>query len=241
MSPERGIKNMLAQGMGNCFAISKSFRNLERSGSLHSPEFLMLEWYRKDATYENIMDDVEKLFSYLKPAVFNKKWPVFSLKKLFEEYLGINLEKAINDEKILFELATKKGYQTAGFTWTQIYDQLFISEIELKLPKYPLFLIDFPSRISPLCKPKKNNPDFAERFECYVNGIEIGNGNNENTNVTSVIKVFESQEKLTNLPIDEEFLSSLKMMNKNSYAGVGIGLDRLVMILNNETSINSNV
>ncbi|MFA5770481.1 MAG: amino acid--tRNA ligase-related protein [Patescibacteria group bacterium] len=220
MSPERGIKKMLAQGIGNCFAISKSFRNLERSGSLHNPEFLMLEWYREDAVYTDIMADVEKLFAYLKPNVFNKKWPVFSIKKLFKKYLGLELEKAIND-----------------ITWAQNYDQLFVNEIESKLPKEPLFLIDFPTRLSPLCKPQKNNPIFAERFECYISGVEIGNGNTENTDVKSIRKVFENQQALKNLPIDEEFLASLKIMNRKSYAGVGIGIDRLAMVFNNESSI----
>lgn len=220
MSPERGIKKMLAQGIGKCFAISKSFRNLERSGSLHNPEFLMLEWYREDAVYTDIMNDVKKLFAYLKPNVFDKKWPIFSLKELFKKYLNINLEKAINDP-----------------TWAQNYDQLFVNEIELKLPKEPLFLIDFPTCLSPLCKPQKNNPIFAERFECYISGVEIGNGNTENTDVKSIRKIFESQQALKNLPIDEEFLASLKIMNKKSYAGVGIGIDRLAMVFNNESSI----
>lgn len=220
MSPERGIKKMLARGIGSCFAISKSFRNLEGSSSLHNPEFLMLEWYRENAVYTDIMDDVEKLFAYLRPDLFNKKWPVFSLKELFKKYLGLELEKAINDP-----------------TWVQNYDQLFVNKIESKLPKEPLFLVDFPTRLSPLCKPQKNNPIFAERFECYIKGIEIGNGNTENTDVKSVRKVFESQQALTNLPIDEDFLKYLKIMDKKSYAGVGIGIDRLAMIFNDESSI----
>lgn len=211
MSPERGIKKMLAKGIGNCFAISKSFRNLERSGSLHKPEFLMLEWYRENAVYTDIMSDVEKLFINFG---FKKNWPVLSLKKLFQKYLNLNLEKAITNDKIFLKN----------------YDQLFVNEIESKLPKNPLFLVDFPSKISPLCKPQKSNPLFAERFECYINGIEIGNGNTENTDTKSLRKIFESEQKLTSLPIDEEFLDSLKIMDKKSYAGVGIGIERLVMV-----------
>ena len=190
MSPERSIKKMLTQGIGNCFAISKSFRNLERSGSLHQPEFLMLEWYRENAVYTDIMTDVEKLFTNFG---FKKNWPVLSLKKLFQKYLGLDLEKTIANDKLFLE----------------DYDQLFVNEIESKLPKTPLFLVDFPAKISPLCKPQKNNPLFAERFECYVNGIEIGNGNTENTDTKSVQKIFEQEQKRTNLPVDEEFLNSL--------------------------------
>lgn len=219
MSPERGIKKMLAQGIGNCFAISKSFRNLERPGSLHLPEFLMLEWYREDAIYTDIMSDVEKLFVNFG---FKKNWPVLSLKKLFQKYLDLDLEKTIANNKLFFN----------------DYDQLFVNEIESKLPKTPLFLVDFPSRISPLCKPQKNNSIFAERFECYISGIEIGNGNTENTDTKSLRKIFEQEQKRTNLPVDEEFLNSLKIMSKKSYAGIGIGIDRLMMVLNHKSSIS---
>lgn len=219
MSPERGIKKLLAQGIGNCFAISKSFRNLERPGSLHLPEFLMLEWYRENAVYADIMSDVEKLFVNFG---FKKNWPVLSLKKLFKKYLDLDLEKAIANNKLFLK----------------DYDQLFVNKIESKLPKTPLFLVDFPSKISPLCKPQNNSPLFAERFECYISGIEIGNGNTENTDTESLRKIFAQEQKRTKLPIDEDFLNSLKMMSKKSYAGVGIGVDRLVMVLNNQSSIS---
>jgi len=247
MSPERGIKRLLAEGIGNCFSISKSFRNIERSGSLHNPEFLMLEWYREKASYKDIMFDIEKLFNYLCPEkqllyngeriIFKNKFPIFSLKELFKKYMNVELEKIIINEDFLFKLADKKGYQIEKATWGQIYDQLFVNEIESNLPKGPLFLIDFPAKISPLCQPQKNNPTFAERFELYIAGIEIGNGNTENTDVKSLQILFENQQKITGLPIDKEFLYSLNKMRNNSYAGVGIGIDRLAMILNNETSI----
>lgn len=230
MSPERGIKKFLSEGIGNCFAISKSFRNIERSGSLHSPEFLMLEWYREKASYKDIMADIEKLFIDLCPEgelfynnkriIFKKKFPVFSLKELFKKYLDINLEKVASDEKFLSN-----------------YDQLFVNSIESKLPHEPIFLVDFLSHLSPLCQPQKNNPIFAERFELYIAGIEIGNGNTENTDIRSIQRLFEDQQKSTNLPIDNQFLDSLKKMRHNSYAGVGIGIDRLAMILDNKTSI----
>ncbi len=230
MSPERGIKRFLAEGIGNCFTISKSFRNIEQAGSLHLPEFLMLEWYREKASYNDIMADIEKLLIDLCPEgelfynneriIFKKNFPVFSLKELFKKYLDINLEKVASDEKFLSN-----------------YDQLFVNSIESKLPHEPIFLVDFLSRLSPLCQPQKNNQIFAERFEFYMAGIEIGNGNTENTDIESLKRLFENQQKSINLPIDKEFLESLKKMGNNSYAGVGIGIDRLAMILSNETSI----
>lgn len=214
-SPEKNLKKMLALGIGNCFSIGHSFRNLESSGPLHNPEFLMLEWYRKNSTYNDIMIDVQNLivsiYRYIDTS--SKKWPVFSLPQLFRKYTNIDLVEFIAEEKNRAD-----------------YDKLFVNEIESRLPKTPLFLIDYPSIISPLCKPKKDNPLLAERFEFYMNGIELANGNTENTDVKSVKKGLQT-------PIDQEFLQSLKIMNKTSYAGVGLGIDRLTMIFSNSSYI----
>lgn len=205
-SPEKNLKKMLALGIGNCFSIGHSFRNLEASGPLHTPEFFMLEWYRKNADYTVIMNDVKKLITFLDKQL-TKGWNVFSLPKLFKKYAKLDLIEFIGDTKNRAD-----------------YDKIFVNEIESRLPKTPLFLIDYPSIISPLCKPKKDNPLLAERFEFYMNGIELANGNTENTNIESVKKGLRK-------PLDKEFLSSLKKMQNASYAGVGLGLDRLTMIL----------
>ncbi len=226
MSPERSLKLALAKGVGNCFAISPSFRNLEQSGSLHSPEFLMLEWYRIDANYRRIMDDVKELFASInfQFSIFNfqKSWPIFPLPELFKKYTQYDLIELTNDE-------SKRAD----------YDKIFCNEIEPHLPKSPCFITDFPSSISPLCKPKKNNPLLADRFEFYINGIELGNGNTENTDYRSVRKVFEEQKKKNGFPVDEEFLDALRIMNETgkTYAGIGVGIDRLTMLFCSENSV----
>ena len=243
MSPERGIKKMLAAGIGNCFAISQSFRNYERVGSLHLHEFIMLEWYRKEAIYTNIMDDTEKLLDALNIEMGNKMkmpekhFPRISLNILFEEKVGEKLEVLIDDEGQLRKIAEKKGYKTSGSTWEELYDQLFVNEIEATFIQEPFFLIDFPARISPLCKKRKDNPHLAERFELYIQGVEIGNGNTENTETASIRSLFEREHKKTGMPIDEEFLTSLDAMKSDSYAGVGIGIDRLTMLFTGDCSV----
>src|SRR5574340_425511 len=138
LSPERSLKLALAKGICNCFAISPSFRNLEQSSPLHSPEFLMLEWYRVDADYKKIMQDVKDL---LKNLGKNDTWQTFSLPELFKRYVKVDLIEMTNDE-------TKRAD----------YDKIFVNEIESRLPKTPLFITDFPASISPLAKPKKDNP-----------------------------------------------------------------------------------
>ncbi len=227
MSPERSLKLSLAKGIDNCFSIGHSFRNLEQESPLHSPEFLMLEWYRTDADYHQIMDDVKELIKFLNYESCRQagrlritnlpdSWPIFSLPELFKKYTKHDLIKLTNDE-------TKRSD----------YDKIFCNEIESRLPKEPFFITDFPASISPLCRPKKDNPLLAERFEFYINGIELGNGNTENTDWKSVKKVFESQKKKNNYPVDEDFLNALKTLDESgkTYAGVGIGIDRLTAIL----------
>ncbi|MFH0772945.1 MAG: amino acid--tRNA ligase-related protein [bacterium] len=239
MSPERGIKNMLAQGMGDCFAISKSFRNYEQVGTLHMNEFIMLEWYRKGVAYTAIMNDVEQLLTEIDKKMRNtaqlqkNHLQRVSLNDLFEKRIGINLDTLITDEKLLWEVAKKKGYKTTGATWEELYDQLFVNEIESTFSHEAFFLIDFPARISPLCKTDHKNPHFAERFELYIHGIEMGNGNTENTDTTSIQKLFEKESKKTGMPLDEQFLASLEQMKDTTYAGVGIGIDRLTMLYTN--------
>ena len=256
LSPERSIKRMLAQGIGNCFALAKSFRNLEQEGAQHLPEFLMLEWYRKEADYTDIMTDAEQLIYFIYENVIhlletktieyhkrkiqlNKKWKTYSLSELFQTYAKIDLKKIIEDDELLLSIAKKRGYITEDATWGQLYDQLFVNEIECKLPFEPVFLVDFPSRVSPLCTQKKDGPLFAQRFELYIAGVEIGNGNTENTDSHFVRKIFEMESKRTHLPMDEEFLNSLKKMNESEYAGIGLGIDRLAMLFSNEESVQT--
>lgn len=238
-SPERSLKLALAEGIGNCYAIGHSFRDLEGSGPYHSPEFLMLEWYREDADYRDIMRDAQELTTYVKDKFEarnskheTERWPTLSLVDLFQTHCNITINQSLTDE-FLKSLAQKKGYQTKGATWSQLFDQIFLNEIEPHLPKTPLFLIDYPARISPLCKPQTNNPYLAERFELYINGIEIGNGNTENTDAASIKKIFIGEQKShpSATLIDTQFLEALEKLQKKSYAGMGLGVERLLSLL----------
>jgi len=213
LSPERSLKRMLAAGIGNCFAFGKSFRNLENEGTQHLPEFLMLEWYRENADYHDIMKDTEELILFiqtrlpwpLRSLAMTSRWKKVSLHSLFKKTGGWDEER-------------------------EVFDQIFVNKIESKFPKEPFFLVDFPTRFSPLCKPQKEKPHLAERFELYINGMEIGNGNTENTDVIAVRKTLKK-------PIDETFLKALAMMKHKTYAGVGLGVDRLVMLFSGAKDI----
>ncbi|CAN5266303.1 elongation factor P--(R)-beta-lysine ligase [soil metagenome] len=247
ISPESSLKKMMAAGVGSCYSIGKCFRNLESSGKYHNPEFLMLEWYQEDADMYVIMDEVKKLFTYLSQ-VFDQKnsevpWQVISLDDLCEKHLGKRINQ-LEDFKNLEKLAKEKKYTTENSTWEQLFDQLFLNEIEIHLPKTPFFLIDFPSQISPLCKPKENHKELAQRFEFFLDGIEIGNGNTEQTDWKKVEESFiQVGKKRTSLnqassPIDLDFISALQNLDSRKYAGVGVGIDRLSMYFAGKSDIN---
>ncbi len=252
-SPERALKKALAKNLGNCFAIGHSFRNLENSGNQHSPEFLMLEWYRKDSTYQDIMHDVQLLLLFVKKRIdiflnrpvsntviyqnkkiaLDKKWHIFSVPDVLRKYSDIDLSKVLDDSDLLREAAAK-GYAVEDATWEQLFNQIFLNEVEPNLPSDPFFLTHFPARISPLCAVDTQRRYLAQRFEVFVAGMELGNGNTENTDASQVKKYFQRN---TVLPIDEDFLAALEKMNGTSYAGIGLGLDRLAMFFADTTQI----
>lgn len=257
ISPEKTLKKMLALGIDKCYAIGHTFRNLEQAGKLHAPEFLMLEWYRENASYDDIMYDVQTLFrDLLKTCTQDtllhyqglsydcvKPWPKLSLAALWKQYLGVSIESVLEDQQLQV-FAQQKGYSVENSTWSQLFDQIVLNEIEPHFPKHPFFLIDFPSRVSPLCAPKEKEPHLAQRFELYIHGIEIGNGNTEHTDSAAVRSVFEYEAKsrihqgLAVQPLDEDFLDSLKAMQGKDFAGIGLGIDRLFMLLTNADECN---
>ncbi len=244
-SPERSLKSALGLGVGNCYAIGHSFRNLEDVGSFHSPEFLMLEWYREHSTYHEIMDDVKEYVTSVSKAVDHplsssqNSWKTISLKEQYENVLDISYETLLTDDEVIFTSANKLGYEIRNCTWRQIFDQVLVNEVESKLPNDPVFLVDFPSRISPLCKKKTDVPYVAERFELYIHKVEIANGNNENTDVAEIRTEFERETDEGESPLDIQFLDALRAMNDsgNQFAGVGLGLERLLMVLVGESKL----
>ena len=263
-SPEAALKKMLARGLEKVFSIGQTFRNLEAADVEHNPEFLMLEWYRADANYEKIMADVEEVVKVVWKQVsdyldlkgdleyqgetinLNSPWKRLSLENLFNQVTDAELEKSqeLNEMKTI---AKELGYQTNEANWEQLFDQVVMDKIEPLLGKQPLFLLDFPAQTSPLCKVQKNKPYLAERFEVYLGGLEIGNGNNEQTDSDLVKNYFINEEEnrlrnnLPSHPIDFEFLEALKIMDNSgkNYAGIGMGIERLVMIMSNQSQIYS--
>ena len=257
-SPESDLKNIMAAQSGNIFAISPAFRNIEAAGPTHLPEFLMVEWYREKSEYGTIMDDAQKLISTVTNQIkgtikFNYQnkhlnlsgiWPKLSLNALWKKYTGVEFTKLVDDDR-MSQFAANKGFSPVNATWEQMFNQIFLNLIEPTLGNNPVYVTDYPTRISPLCAPKPDQPKIAQRFELYICGMELGNGNTENTDANSVRKSFAAEQKyraqhnLETSPIDENFLESLTRIHNTQIAGMGLGIDRLAMLLSDVDDIRS--
>ena len=191
-SPEGALKKLISKGIGNCYAIGSSFRNLEDSGRRHNPEFLMLEWYRVDADYNDIIEDCKKLIEFVESFLVDNKiefnnidfsdgyWEEYTKESLFRKYIGRGWLSLLSDTQ-MHEFCKTKGLNVENANWEQLFNQLFLNYIEPHLIDEipPVIIKDFPAKISPLCKRSAEDPNIAERFEFYINGMEIGNGNSE--------------------------------------------------------------
>ncbi len=228
-SPELQMKKLLAAGLPRIYQIGPCFREGER-GRRHAPEFTMLEWYRADADYNDIAADMEALVSeVLRPAGTTVVPPVatlapFSRITVREAYLrwaGWDPVADWDQDRFDFEMATK---------------------IEPNLPKEPLFLTDYPAPAASLARLKTDDPRVAERWELYVDGMELANAFTELTDAAEQRRRFEAARAErralgeAEYPLDEEFLSALAQMPPAG--GVALGVDRLVMLACGVSSID---
>lgn len=256
-SPEIQMKKLLGEGFENIFNINKVFRDGEIYGPMHNPEFTMLEWYRCNADYKDLMKDCENLITTLVKNLSPKNqitydnhkidlslpWLRKTTNELFIEYCDIDLNEKKTYES-LKKAALKKGFDTNGCdTWDDIYFKIFLNHIEPKIPPgRPLFVYDYPASQAALAKLNPQNIFFAQRVELYIAGIELANGFSELTNSEEQRQRLTEEQELrkklgkTVFEIDEEFLASLESIRKNC-SGIALGIDRLIMILLNKPTI----
>lgn len=223
MSPEYSIKKLLAQGIGSCFEITKCFRNEEEVSRLHNPEFTMLEWYRANANYFDIMDDFEKLF--LEIVQSNKLLYQGEEYDLTPPWPRISVAEAFNGE-----IPKEEDFSVR-----------FFNEVEPKITasRRPVFIYDYPPYQASLAK--INSRGFAERFEVFLAGLELGNCFSELTDAVIQKARFEKElaerkaQGKTEYPLDEEFIRALEQwprlpLEQQNVAGIAVGVDRLVML-----------
>ncbi|MBL4694135.1 EF-P lysine aminoacylase GenX [Candidatus Gracilibacteria bacterium] len=230
-SPELQMKKLLGQGLKRIFNITKVFRSGEKSNT-HNPEFTMLEWYRLNADYKDMMTDCENLITSLTDK-YSKPFKRKTCQELFQEHLQIDLTSDNFAEE-----AAKHIDVSQLKTWDEIFFKLFLNFIEPNLGPEPIFVTDYPASQAALAKTKGF---FAERFELYINGLELANAFSELTDATEQRHRLEEEQEerrqmnKTVFPIDEEFLSALDSIPEA--AGIALGLDRLIMVLLDKKTI----
>ncbi len=256
-SPEVSLKKLIVAGLGNCYTLTKSFRNTEMQSRLHNPEFTILEWYRVGADYTAIMRDCEALvhsiyrrlcndtpFTYQgKKVDLSPPWQRMTIAESFRAYASLNFDEFLDMDKAR-DIAAARGYTVEDHsTWEQLYNQIFLNDVEPKLGRgKPVILYEFPAAMAALARKKKSDPRFAERFELYVEGIELGDAYSELTDAQEQDARFQEEMKtLTRLgktlyEYDHDFIDALKV-GLPPCAGMAVGVDRLIMLFSDVTDI----
>ena len=215
-SPELQMKKLLADGMPRIYQMGPCFREGEK-GRRHNPEFTMIEWYRRDATYLDIARDAEELLVALFPE--KPSFRRLTVREAYRDYAGWDPWTDWNQDRFDFDMATK---------------------VEPNLPRTPVFLMDYPPQAASLAKLRG---DVAERWELYVGGIELANcftelcDGEEQRRRFLAAKAERRELGEADYPLDEEFLAKLPRIG--SASGVALGIDRLVMLLCGASEIAS--
>lgn len=248
-SPEFAMKKLMVAGVDKLYQICHVFRNAEGS-KRHSPEFTMIEWYRADAGYEDIMDDCVGLLRHCASALEIthyryqehecdpfKEWQKLSLQEAFMEYADIDLASYLDDRDGFQAAIDAKGIHThKEDRWDDLFFRVMMEKIEPYLGfGVPTILYDYPASMASLSRKKPSDPRFAERFELYVCGIELANAFGELTDATEQLARFKEEMALKKqlygeeYPIDPEFIEALEYGLPES-GGIALGIDRLVML-----------
>lgn len=256
-SPEYAMKKLLVAGFTKIFQITKSFRNKETDSQLHNPEFAILEWYRAHADYSDIMVDTIDLVRYLAKKIKGKKffqyqgktidvfadWQILTVAEAFDKYAGISKDIFENAQKFK-KAAIEKGYNiTEKHSFDDVFFLIFLNEIEPNLGyPVPTILKEYPISMAALSRACPENPNYAERFECYVAGMELANAFSELTDPVEQKKRLEREKRQrqilekTDYPVDQSFIDALQSGMPES-GGIALGVDRLTMLLTDASDI----
>jgi lysyl-tRNA synthetase class 2 len=253
IADELYLKRLIVGGFNGVYEISKDFRN-EGMDKTHNPEFTMLELYVPYKDYIWMMDFVEKMIHFICKEVFDKyefeyeenhfdfsgKWKRVSMVDSIKEKTGIDiLTASLQDLK---ESGKQLGIDVNTVEGKgKLIDEIFSATVQPDLIQ-PTFVIDYPLEISPLAKAHRTKKGLVERFEGFVAGREISNAFSELNDPIDQKNRFESQKKMIEEgdeeahQIDEDFVRALEY-GMPPTAGLGVGIDRLVMLLTNQSSI----
>ena len=253
VAPELYLKRLVVGGFDKVYEIARNFRN-EGADQTHNPEFTMIEWYEAYGDYFTIMDRIERAIKYITRNLFGEEsiklngekidisheWPKLSLIDAILKYEKIDVEKMSDAEleKIIEKLDSDIiGEKTRGQMIFTIFDKLVCDKLI-----EPTWIVDYPKEVSPLAKAHRDNPELVERYELYFGGKEISDGWTEINDPIDQRNRFENEQKAMRAgddeahPMDEDFLESMEY-GMPPTGGMGMGIDRLVMLLTDNWSI----
>jgi lysyl-tRNA synthetase class 2 len=234
-------------GLERVYEIGKDFRN-EGVSAKHNPEFTMLEWYEAYADYEDVARRCEALVAHVAQAAgyagevdFSAPWARETLAGAIGSRTGVDI-LADRDLESLRARMRDRGLEVPGEeTWAQLVDHLLSHYVEPELVQ-PTFLLDYPVELSPFAKRHRATPGLTERWEAFAGGMEIANAFTELNDPDDQRARFEEQRRHAAAgdeeaqPFDEAFLQALEH-GMPPTGGIGIGIDRLVMLLTGQRTI----
>ncbi|MHB8647657.1 MAG: lysine--tRNA ligase [Thermomicrobiales bacterium] len=254
IADELYLKRLIVGGLERVYEICKDFRN-EGIDRQHNPEFTMMECYQAFADYHAMMAIVEGLFAHVATTVLGSTtvtygehtvdltppWPRIPLRDAVKHACDIDYA-AVSDTEELRRLAREAGAQIPGdLVRARIIDELLKTFVRPTLIA-PTFLTDYPVELSPLAKAKPGDPTVVERFQPFVAGLELGNAYTELNDPLMQLDRFEEQARqraqgdAEAMPVDEDFVTAL-MQGMPPTGGLGVGIDRMVMLFTNQPSI----
>ncbi|MFC1467549.1 EF-P lysine aminoacylase EpmA [Verrucomicrobiota bacterium] len=224
-SPELHMKRLLCAGYDKIFCVGSCFRRHE-FGRLHNPEYTMLEWYRTRADYMDILDDLRLLVGSVNQQLGGEELPEWSIMTVSEAFLKY------------------AGWDPAEEYDADRFDLDLLDKVEPALKELGVVVLkEYPAAAAALSRKKPENTKVAERFELYINGIEIANAYSELTDASEQRQRFEECAEARDAankevyPLDEAFLSALEQ-GMPECGGIAVGMDRLLMVLLGKTSLD---
>jgi len=254
ISPELYLKRLVVGGIEKVFTIARNFRN-EGIDRWHNPEFTMMEIYAAYQDYNDMMELFEGIYEYVckkvfkttkfkfgdKEIEFKAPWKRLSMCDAIKKYAKIDVKKM--DDKDLIEFAKKNNVETKGEKWGELVCSIFEHFCESKIIQ-PTFIIDHPCESTPLCKIHRNKEciRLIERFEPFCMGAELGNAYSELNDPIKQKELLEEQQKELKKgkeeanPYDADFVNALEI-GLPPTGGLGLGIDRMIMLLTGSESI----
>jgi lysyl-tRNA synthetase class 2 len=242
------LKRLIVGGLERVYEIGKNFRN-EGLSPKHNPEFTMLEWYEAFADYSDAMRRLEEAVAACAEAVgyegeldFSSPWRRVTMRDAIREETGIDIVALRDRDALAAEMEEKTPHiHVEDLTWPQLVDDLVSKAVEPKLIQ-PTFIVDYPKELSPFAKDHRSEPGLVERFEAFVNGMEIANAFTELNDPDEQRARFEAQARYAAAgdeeaqPYDEAFVEALEQ-GMPPTGGLGLGIDRLTMVLTGRSTI----